>query len=238
MRRYIEGPVRRFFPTLLQSVKVQAIDAAFRQHDLRSFADLGGVWRVHGGYTIRTLNKFDVDRAWIVDLEFDDETRKQASKFPQLELVGERFTAPAARERVGEVDAVLVFDVLLHQAAPDWDEVLAMWAPQTRCFIVANPQWTGPETIRLLDLGKEEFLRNVLADPGQHQLHHDVFQNADEPDVFGKRLWDSTAIWQWGITDEGLDEAMQKLGFRRSFRETLPSDLPQFEDRSFVYIKD
>ena len=50
---------RKPLPTLLQD-KLDLIDFAFSRFGLHSFADLGGVWRVEGGYTFYTLDKYDV----------------------------------------------------------------------------------------------------------------------------------------------------------------------------------
>ncbi|MEI6502812.1 MAG: hypothetical protein WCP21_17520, partial [Armatimonadota bacterium] len=57
---------RKSSPTLLQD-KIDLIDLAFSRFDLHSFADLGGVWGVEGGYTFHALEKHDVSAAALVD---------------------------------------------------------------------------------------------------------------------------------------------------------------------------
>ena len=74
-------------------------------------------------------------------------------------------------DQVGRVDAIFLFDVLLHQVAPDWDTILEMYAKNVRVFGIYNQQWTGADTtVRLLDLGEEEYFRNVPVDPKKSHI--------------------------------------------------------------------
>src|SRR5207247_6970231 len=73
-------------PTLLQD-KLDLIDFAFSRFNLHSFADLGGVWRVEGGYTFYTLEKYDVSVGTIVDTHLTDAIHNRARKFAQLRLI-------------------------------------------------------------------------------------------------------------------------------------------------------
>ena len=71
---------------------------------------------------------------------------------------------PATVAEIGNVDGVFMFNLLLHTVAPDWDRVLELYAPTTRCLVIANPQWQeGEQTVRLIDLGRERFLEAVPA---------------------------------------------------------------------------
>src|SRR5919204_391746 len=106
----------------LHPSKLELIDLAFGDLGARTFADLGGVWHVDGGYSLYALVARGAGRGVLVDLgahtlsqRVRDETR--------LEVVPEDFRDPAVAARVGEADAVFHFDTLLHQAEPDWDEV-------------------------------------------------------------------------------------------------------------------
>jgi hypothetical protein len=112
-------------PTLLQD-KLDLIDFAFSHFNLHSFADLGGVWRVEGGYTFYTLDKYDVSVATLVDICFTDTVRKRARKFDQLKVVPGNFGNQRIADEVGNVGAVFLFDVLVHQVAPDWHRILEM----------------------------------------------------------------------------------------------------------------
>jgi hypothetical protein len=108
----------------LHPIKLRVIDAAFERGDVRSVADLGGVWAVDGGYTFHALERHEPERAVLVDESVTPATAERARRHPQLEIVEGGFGDPAIAERVGRVDAVIMFDVLLHQVDPDWDEVM------------------------------------------------------------------------------------------------------------------
>ncbi len=220
-------------------VKRRVVDWAFARLPVRSFADLGGLWAVNGSYTFHALAHHEVERAVLVDEGYwTESTQRRADRYPQLQLVQGDFGRPEVRDRVGEVDAIFLFDVLLHQVAPDWDEILALYAPMTRCFCIVNPQWThGPDTVRLLDLGDEEYLASVPPQPN----HHEVLARPDaiHPD-HGRPYRDVHEIWQWGIEDRSLIAALESLGFRIVYYENAGrwGELERFEDHGFVFIRE
>ncbi len=224
--------------TLLQPLKRRVIERGFERCRVRSFADLGGVWAVDGGYTFFALERFDVERAYLVDEDHTDAVRERAQGFAQLELVRANFGAEASAERLGSVDAVILFDVLLHQVAPDWDRVLELYAPRTRSFLIVNPQWSGEgEAVRLLDLGREEYLRSVP----EIDLHPEVFSKLDEHNPRRGRPWrDVHDIWQWGISDTALIETLERLGFALVYFEDLGrwQGLERFRNRGFAFVRE
>ncbi len=205
---------------------------------MRSFADLGGVWAVDGGYTFFALEQFDIERAYLVDEDHTDAVRERAAGFRQLELVGANFGAEATADRLGSVDAVILFDVLLHQVSPDWDQILELYAPRTRSFVIVNPQWTGEgDAVRLLDLGREEYLRSVPT----LDLHSEVFAKLDENNPQRGRPWrDVHDIWQWGISDAALTAALERLGFALVYFEDLGpwQGLERFRSRAFAFARE
>ena len=103
------------------------------------------------------------------------------------------------------MDAIFLFDVLLHQVAPDWDTILEMYAKNVRVLGIYNQQWTGSDTtVRLLDLGEKEYFRNVPVDP-TNETYKGLFTKLDQKHPYADRLWrDVHSIWQWGITDDDL----------------------------------
>lgn len=221
---------------VLQEVKTDLIDRA-AAHGMRSFADLGGVWAVEGGYTFYALEHHDIERACLVDTGVTGTVRERARAFPRLRLVDGDFGDPATPGEVGHVDAVFLFDVLLHQVRPDWDEVLAMYAEVADLMLVVNPQFRGDETVRLLDLGREEYLHTVPQLP----LHDEVFSRLDEiHPVYGRPYRDIHEIWQWGITDADLERVMSGLGYRCVYdRNTGPwFGLHRFTGRAFLYARE
>ena len=231
--------IRRRPESEAQPIKRRVIDWAFARTGARSFADLGGLWAVNGAYTFHALEHHQVERGCLVDEAYwSDAATRSARRHPQLELVQGNFGDPAIRDRVGEVDAVFLFDVLLHQVGPDWDEILAMYAESARCLCIVNPQWTaGPETVRLVDLGREEFIASV---PAQSN-HDELFDRLDEihPD-HGRPHRDVHEIWQWGIVDEDLVGRLADLGFALAYYENLGpwQGLERFENHGFVFLRD
>lgn len=221
-------------PSYLQGPKLHAIEYAFDRFGVRSFADLGGVWAVNAGYTFHGLSQPGVESAYLVDTGINDEVRRRAADEPRLNLVDGEFGDESVIAGIGSIDAVLLFDVLLHQVDPDWDEVLRRWSDHTRAFIVVQPQLRdGDRTMRLIDLPPEEYARYV---PGDHiAVEWDRLDEVDER--YGKPFRDIHEYWQWGIPDAALVEAMAKLGRRMYYYcdHGQWRDVATFQNVAFVF---
>jgi hypothetical protein len=220
--------------------KLDAIDFAFSQDSITSFADLGGLWGVHGGYTFYTIDSYGCDAATLVDTHPTEEFLKTRKSYPQLNFIQGDFGSSTVAERVGQVDAVFLFDVLLHQVAPSWNDVLKMYASRTRCLVIYNQQWTGSDTtVRLLDLGEDGYFQNVPHSRTQAP-YDNLFQKLDEKHPAHDKTWrDVHHIWQWGITDTDLKRQMAELGFHlRYFKNGGRfGKLKCFENHAFVFQK-
>lgn len=221
--------------------KLELIDLALTELNAHSFADLGGVWGVNGGYTFYALEKHKLlTKAVLVDTHPTNEMTKRSENFPQLRFIHGNFGDKRIVEEVGQVDAIFLFDVLLHQVAPNWDEVLESYAHQTRCMVIFNQQWTGTSsTVRLLDLGENEYFRNV-----PHNRHEStysmLFQKLHEKHPDHDRVWkDVHHIWQWGITDLDLKNKLESLGFRMQYSRNCGQfgKLANFENHAFIFTK-
>lgn len=229
----------RLFRKILQD-KIDIIDQAFSTLEIESFADLGGVWRVEGGYTFHALDKHKIKDAALVDTHPTQKVVNKAKSYPQLRLIRGNFGDPAVAEKVGTVDAVLLFDVLLHQVAPDWDDILEMYGKNVRAMVIYNQQWTGSgHNVRLLDLGEEEYFRNVPHNPRQEN-YKDLFSRLNEIHPDHNRPWrDVHHIWQWGITDTDLESKVAELGFKLMSKKNCGSfgRLPNFENHAFIFAR-
>ncbi|MDY0094507.1 MAG: hypothetical protein RBT80_17575, partial [Candidatus Vecturithrix sp.] len=118
--------------------KKAIIDTTFQKLLLRSpasFIDLGGVWGVNGAYTFYTLDRYAISQAYLVDTHLNDLVRKQQEQYPQLQLISGNFGNVDIVKTLQQVDAIFLFDILLHQVKPNWDEILEMYAPLTTCFV-------------------------------------------------------------------------------------------------------
>jgi hypothetical protein len=218
--------------------KLELIDYTHDHLGLSSFADLGGVWGVDGAYTFYALERHHPARAALVDTDFTPAVREQQPRFPMLSLIESNFGAADVPARIGPVDAVFLFDVLLHQVSPNWDQVLEMYAMVARTFVVFNQQFQASErTVRLLDLGEEEYFRNVPHDR-QHPTYRALFDHPQEIHPQHQRPWrDIHNVWQWGIVDDDLLAVMKRLGYRLEFFKNCGRfcDLPNFENHAFVF---
>lgn len=148
------GPAQWDLPT--KPEKMELLDIAHELTGFRSFADLGGCWGVNGAYAFHAagLCGGELERAVIVDGNVTPRTRQRATAYPKLELVQGLLGERTAMEAVGRVDALIMFDILLHQVDPDWDEFLRLWLERARTVIIFNQNWLGtPKTIRFVDRG-------------------------------------------------------------------------------------
>ncbi len=222
--------------------KAKAIDYLFSAMNprARSFADLGGVWNVDAAYTFYILGKYAIDAAHLVDTDVSPKVLKKSQQYAQLSVLPANFGDPSVPQRIGPVDVVLLFDILLHQVKPDWDEILALYAPFTRSFVVFNPQFTGSEsTIRLLDLGATEYFNNIPHDRDS-SLYRSLFENMYEIHPQHHKLWrDIHNVWQWGITNSDLRAKMTALGFAEIYHRNCGQFgyLRNFENHAFVFLK-
>jgi hypothetical protein len=236
LRRLLSRPGAPAGDPALSALKRAAIDAAFARPEVRSVADLGGVWAVDAGYSFHALEQHAPERAVLVDDDITPAVRERAAGFAQLELLEQNFGLERTPADVGPVGVVLLFDVLLHQVAPDWDEILRRYAPHAQAFAIVNPMWVGPATVRLVDLGEARY-REVV--PPQANLD-ELFAHLDEENPRRGRPWrDVHDVWQWGITDADLRATMAGLGFTPAWSErTGPwRGLPDFEELGYVFAR-
>jgi Sulfotransferase family len=222
--------------------KAGAIDYAVEQLGVESFASLE-IATAYGQWAFYTIDKPTVQHGALVDLS---PRRARGHLLSAIEQAGERpgmrvldgaFWDPRAVAEIGQVDAILLFDVLMLIVDPDWDRVLELYAPATSCFVIANPQWErGGTTVRLIDLGREKFLEAVPP----AKVHSELFDHLDEWHAGQDRpRRDITGIWQWGITDADLEAKMDELGFSlvREWSLSPPPETEGFVDKTFVFSR-
>ncbi|HEX4106512.1 MAG TPA: hypothetical protein VHX88_00170 [Solirubrobacteraceae bacterium] len=222
---------------IAQPIKLRAVEAALALEGVDSIADLGGVWAVDGVYTFHALEHATLRRAVLVDDDITAAVHERAGAHPQLELIEADFGSPEVADQVGEIGAVLLFDVLLHQVDPDWSEILERYARRARAVAIVQPQYLAAEqTTRLIELGRERYLAQV-----PKQAEHDaLFDRLDELNPRRGRRWrDVHDVWQWGIVDEDLRTRMRALGFCEVHFEDGGQwrGLEAFAARAFVFAR-
>jgi hypothetical protein len=236
------GHLLHGYPLSFDPTKKTLLDKAFGHiaTGARSFADLGGVWRVDAAYTFYVLDHFPIEKAYLVDTDFTAAVKKRTIRYPRLTMIHGNFGKPEVVQQMGRVDAVLFFDVLLHQVKPNWDDILRMYAEVTDCLVIYNQQFIESEkTVRLIDLGVDEYFRHVRFDRG-NPLYRDFLSKMDEIHPEHQKPWrDIHNVWQWGITDRDLIATAQDLGFRLEYRVNHGqfSNFKTFENHAFVFVK-
>jgi hypothetical protein len=227
---------------ILATGKARTIDYAVDQLDVESFASLE-TGPAYGQYAFYTIDKPKVQQGDLIDVA----TRRpgdqllsaieRATELPGMRVLDGRFWDPGTVSEIGQVDAILLFDVLLRMVDPDWDQVLELYAPSTSSFVIANPLWErGETTIRLIDLGREGFLEAVPP----WAPHIEMFDRLDEWHAgHHRRYRDTTDAWQWGITEADLKAKMNNLGLALEEEWNL-SPIPEavgFVNRAFVFSR-
>ena len=224
----------------LLPVKLSMIRRASKILGMRSFADLGGVWGVEGGYTFYALDRLPIERAYLVDTDFTPTVRGRAGDHGALQLVEVEMGSREAIERVAPIDAVFLFDVLLHQVDPDWAEVLRRYAEVAETLLIFNQQYTGERTVRFIELGPDEFFRQVPHTPDE-PLFRTFFDRLDEIHPrYDRRYRDIHNVWQWGITTPDLRQCMHDLSYREVFHRRCGRwpGLPRIENQAFIFTRE
>ena len=133
--------------------KMRLIDKAFSATSLKpkSFADLGGVWKVDAAYTIYTAKRYGIPGK-IVDTNFNPKAQAELDKLPNVKTVAGNFGDDQIIAQLDKPEMVFFFDVLLHQVNPNWDEILKKYSKITNCFVIYNQQIINHDkTIRLTE---------------------------------------------------------------------------------------
>lgn len=195
---------------------------------------------MEGAYTFHALGRHPVKSAALVDTHMTSVVAERAEAHPQLRLINGNFGSQAIVDAVGPTDAIFLFDVLLHQVSPDWDKILEMYAKNVRVLLIYNQQWTGSDdTVRLLDLGKKEYFRNV-PHSRYRKPYNNLFEKLDQKHPDHDRPWrDVHHIWQWGITDEDLEATVARLGFDLKYKKECGrfGRLANFTNRAFIFAR-
>jgi Glycosyltransferase like family len=221
--------------------KARAIDYAIEQLGIESFASLE-IAHAFGSYAFYAVEKPGVRRGVLIDVRAmrpRDQllsTIEEAAERPGMEVLDASFSDPETVAEIGQVDAILLFDVLVRMVEPDWDQVLELYAPATASFVITNPEWEGDETVRLIELGRESYLRSVPP----WDAHRELFDRLDDWHEGQERAHrDANHVWQWGITDADLTAKMEELGFslERDWSLDSPPDTEGFVNRTFVFTR-
>jgi hypothetical protein len=219
--------------------KLAAIDYAVSELHIESFASLE-IGQAYGQYALYAIDQAHIQSGALINVgprrssDYLLSAIEQSAERPGMRLLDGSFSDPGTVADIGQVDAILLFDVLHRMGEPDWTDVLEMYAPATSCFVIANPQWESDDaSVRLTDLGREKFLAAVPP----WQSHMELF---DHLDGTVQRHRDATDVWQWGITDADLEAKLEGLGFTlaRDWRLNPPPGTDGFVNKAFVFTRE
>src|ERR1043166_10208152 len=115
--------------------KAAMISDAIERYRLRSIIDVGACWGVNGGYAQHALASGKIERAIVLDGRITNLTRARFSNESRAQLREGDLGNLEFIDAVPKCDAAIIFDVLLHQVDPDWDEFIARYARKVDHFI-------------------------------------------------------------------------------------------------------
>jgi hypothetical protein len=244
MKKEIKAIARKVLGRLpfpnLNPDKKELIDFACQRLDMHSFADLGGVWNVDGGYTFYAMEQHQIRHAILVDTDLTPSVLEKSKRYLGSKIIEGNFGHPSMPDRIGEVDGVFLFDTLLHQVNPNWDDILRMYARVSRILLIFNQQYINLRTTtRLLELGREEYFRNVPHAPDE-EPYKTYFRDLDAiHPQHGRPYRDIHNIWQWGIVDADLLSRMSELGFKMHFYKNCGrfGQLRNVENHAFAFCR-
>jgi hypothetical protein len=227
----------------LRPEKIALAVDAMKKHNVTSFADIGGCWGVHAGYTRAALEAVSgIEKAYVLDQYVTGTSRNLGKRYSQLEFQTALFNQPEFIEEFPQVDALIMYDILLHQVDLDWNDFIAYWADKCRVLIIFNQMWkSGGYTTRFIDNGPEWYKKWVFYT--NEQKLDEWLNTLDETDpATGRKRRDLHSFWQWGIQTDDLVGKCQEHGFRLDYFQNhgpfQNKKRPWIQDEAFVFVKD
>jgi hypothetical protein len=201
----------------IDAAKARLVSDAIDRYGLKSIMDVGACWAVHGGYTFHALESGKIDRAVVLDGEITDLTRERAAGDARIVMREGNIGDADFIAALPACDAAIMFDVLLHQVAPDWDEFLIRYCGRVNHVVIWNQDWIGSgSSVRYVERGLEWYLGNV-GDTDAARITR-WFERHDEISPRWGRPWrDVPDFWQWGIVSAELIDTMRRAGFRLDY---------------------
>jgi len=230
------------YPIYFDRAKKMLIDTLFElaEDDINTIADLGGIYKVHGAYSFYSIQKHHVSQAIQIDKELTKKYLDLSKKFNQITSLEMNFVDTNVVSQIKNVDALYLFDVLLHQVNPDWDEVLELYSDKTKYFVIFNQMFIkSKNTVRLLDLGFDEYFKHVPFEK-EHPLNQNLTKKTYEMNPKHGKIWrDIHHVFQWGITVNDLIEILKKMNFELIYYKFWGkfSYSNSFDDYAFIFKK-
>jgi hypothetical protein len=240
--RAVDTPTPSAATTTTRASRFTGLDYATEQLGVASFVSLE-VGQGYGQYAMYMIDKPQVTRGVLLDptgrVPRDQllTAIERAAERPGMQVLDDLFWDPETIGKIGKVDTVVLYDVLMRLVGPNWDQVLELYAPSASSFVICNPQWESEgDTVRLIDLGRERYLEVAPPWPAARALFDEPHTwPAGEP----RPSMDGPHVWQWGITDRDLKAKASELGFTevREWILNRPPDTAGFVTKVFVFAR-
>jgi len=199
----------------IQPEKAKLLDLACKKYEIASAIDIGGCWGVNGGYCFHAFDQHKLKEAYIVDGYISKETiARKGSR--NVQLIQGDIGGHDIISSLPEIDLAIIYDVLLHQVDPNWDDFLSRYAQKVRHFVIYNQDWADEGTIRFVDYDCDWYIDNVVYSDKERVVqwyakHHEMCEEL-------KRPWkDVHNFWQWGIAAPDIVGHMAKVGFELDY---------------------
>lgn len=197
--------------------KGDLIEIAIGSYGIKSIVDVGGCFGVHGGYAFHAL-EHGAESGMILDRVITEPTKERAARHPGLTLKTMDLGDREEIARLPRFDAAIIYDVLLHQVDPDWDEFLALYAGKVDTLIIYNQDYAGDETFRFIDKGLEWYREQDFAGfYGKDAVDKWFARHQEKDPATGKLLRDIHGFWQWGIAYRDIIRVAHEQGFRLDY---------------------
>jgi len=208
--------------------------------DIKTNVDLGCIYKIHGAYSFYSIRKYHVSRVIQIDTKPTQEYLNSCKTLNQIKSIEMNFADTKAISEIENVDAIYLFDVLLHQVNPGWDEVLELYSEKTKYFVIFNQMFNKTDkTIRLLDLGFDEYFQHEPFER-EHPLSQNLINKTYELNSEHGKIWrDVHHVFQWGSTVKDLIDNMKKMNFELLYYNFHGkfSYSNSFDDYAFIFKK-
>ena len=198
----------------IKPFKADLIHRAIDKFNINTIADIGSCWGVHGGYIFDAINYDHNIKGIIVDGKITDNTKSTAQKYNNIILIEGGLGEDNIINKIGKVDATIMFDILLHQANPDWNIFLKKYLSISRIIIIYNQFIeNASNSIRYIENGLNWYLENVPHHGEQkvrEWFHQHELYNSEQKCLV-KNIHN---FWQWGITIPDFIELIYKNDFK------------------------
>ena len=214
--------------------KLQILNWLGKNYNIKTSIDFGGIWNVDGFYTKHMHETYSLNKSTIVDRFWPSDLKEK------LDLIGIECADCLFSDFDFEnksYDVCILFDVLLHQVIPDWRNFLGRISKHCEFIVIYNPQWLRRTSCRLTDLDDRQYFMEIPHEPCEDPYNYYTNNRQGKCSYAGVQIKDSFRLWQWGITNLDLINAMHNYGFQLIYLKNYFgwTQLKNFQNYGFIF---